>query len=134
MTCYIVTRKSDGTEIYRYVADAPVEWSGMSFSDHDHTAEMEATGTITDVPIVAMTWTKLAYLRRFTQAERIAIRDAAKNVPELADYLELLALAEEVQSDDPDIIVALAMLGLAAQTPRPLRCCNSVCQLAWVRR
>lgn len=110
MTTFVVTRKSDGTEIYRYVADAPVEWSGMSFSDHDHTAEMEATGTITDVPIVAMTWTKLQYLRRFTQAERIAIRWAATQSAELDDYLELLALAEEVKSDDPDIVSALAML------------------------
>lgn len=33
---YIVTRKTDGAEIYRYNADAPIEWSGMAFADHDH--------------------------------------------------------------------------------------------------
>ncbi len=109
MTTYVVTRKSDGQEVYRYNADAPIEWSGMEFVTHDHTPEADASG-ITDAPIVAMTWTKLEYLRRFTQAERIAIRGAAKVVPELEDYLQLMELATEVRSDDPDIASALAML------------------------
>lgn len=33
---YIVTRKTDGAEIYRYNADTPIEWSGMEFAGHDH--------------------------------------------------------------------------------------------------
>lgn len=37
MSEYVVTRKSDGVEIYRYSADAPIEWSGMEFATHDHT-------------------------------------------------------------------------------------------------
>jgi len=110
MTIYIVTAKATGAEIYRYSADAPIEWSGMQFADFDHTLEVEAPGTVTDVPVVAMTWTKLEYLRRFTQDERIAIRTAAKQVPQLEDYLALLELASEVRSDDPDIIAALTML------------------------
>jgi len=110
MSIYIVTAKATGAEIYRYSADAPIEWSGMQFADFDHTLEVEAPGTVTDVPVVAMTWTKLEYLRRFTQDERIAIRTAAKQVPQLEDYLALLELASEVRSDDPDIIAALTML------------------------
>jgi len=110
MSIYIVTAKATGAEIYRYSADAPIEWSGMQFADFDHTLEVEAPGTVTDVPVVAMTWTKLEYLRRFTQDERIAIRTAAKQVPQLEDYLALLELATEVRSDDPDIIAALQML------------------------
>ena len=106
---YVVTRKSDGQEVYRYNADAPIEWSGMEFADFDHTPEADASG-ITDAPIVAMTWTKLEYLRRFTQGERIAIRGAAKASPELEDYMELLSEATEVRSNDPDIISALTML------------------------
>jgi len=107
MTIYVVTRKSDAVEVYRYSASMPIEWQGMEFATHDHTAESEE---VTELPVKAMTWTKLEYLRRFTQAERIAIRGAAKQVPELDDYLELLALAEEVRSDDPDIVGALQML------------------------
>ena len=110
MSIYIVTAKATGAEIYRYSADAPIEWSGMQFADFDHTLEVEAPGTVTDVPVVAMTWTKLEYLRRFTQDERIAIRTAAKQVPALEDYVALLELATEVRSDDPDIIAALQML------------------------
>ena len=109
MSIYIVTAKATGAEIYRYSADAPIEWSGMQFATHDHTPVAEQ-GTVTDVPVVAMTWTKLEYLRRFTQDERIAIRTAAKQVPQLEDYLALLELATEVRSDDPDIIAALQML------------------------
>lgn len=42
---YIVTRKTDGAEIYRYNADAPIEWSGMEFADHDH---IEAAPVVTE--------------------------------------------------------------------------------------
>lgn len=110
MTCYIVTNKATGTETYRYSSDAPVEWHGMGFATHDHTAEPVDPGQPTDVPVIAMTWTKLEYLRRFTQAERIAIRTAAKSVPQLEDYLQLMELATEVRSDDPDVMAALTML------------------------
>ena len=109
MTTSIVTRHSDQTEVYRYSADSAIEWQGFEFATHDHTAEVDPAGVI-DVPVVAMTWTKLEYLRRFTQEERIAIRTAAKQVPQLEDYLALLELAEEVRSDDPDIKGALQML------------------------
>lgn len=109
MTTYIVTNKATGQEVYRYQNDTPVEWSGMGFATHDHTPEADPA-VIEDVVVVAMTWTKLEYLRRFTQDERIAIRNAAKVAPQLDDYLELLALAEEIRNDDPDIIGALQML------------------------
>lgn len=107
---YIVTRKSDQAEVYRYNADTPIAWSGMEFATHTHAPEPVDPDQPTDVPVTAMVWTKLEYLRRFTQAERIAIRGAAKAVPELDDYLQLLELADEVRSDDPDIVGALAML------------------------
>ena len=110
MTTFVVTNKASGQEVYRYSADTAIEWTGMDFADFDHTAEVEL---ITDVvPRMASDriLTKLEYLRRFTQAERIAIRAAAKAVAELDDYLELLALAQDVRLDDPDIVAALNML------------------------
>lgn len=110
MTTYSVTSKATGQVVYRYGAEAPVEWSGMEFSTHTHAPEVVDESGVTDVPVVAMTWTKLEYLRRFTQDERIAIRTAAKSVPQLEDYMALLELASEVRSDDPDIIAALNML------------------------
>ncbi len=118
MAEYIVTRKSDGEEIYRYSADAPTEWNGMEFSTHDHlpAPAINADGSI-DAQSVRV-WTVLEYKRRFTQDERIAIRYAAGQSQELDDYLELLKDAQEVRSDDPDILKALAALeafGLLAQ-------------------
>lgn len=38
MPTYVITRKSDGAEVYRYEAAAPVEWVGFEFAAHDHTA------------------------------------------------------------------------------------------------
>lgn len=61
------------------------------------------------------------YLRRFSQAERIAIRDAAKQSPELDDYLKLLditiAQGGVIDLNDADTIAAvglLEMVGLIA--------------------
>lgn len=110
MTTFVVTRKPDGAEITRYAAMSPVEQIddlAVPFADFEH---VEFIAGATDVTPTSYTWTKLAYLRRFTQDERIAIRSAAPQSAQLADYLELLALAEEVKSDDPDIITALTML------------------------
>ena len=53
MSTYIVTRKSDGVEVYRYHADAPIEWGGMEFATHDHTAVNE--GSVV-VPIMPEEW------------------------------------------------------------------------------
>lgn len=107
---YVVTAKATGQVVYRYDADTPIEWQGMEFTTHTHAPEVVDEPGISDIPIVAMTWTKLEYLRRFEQAERIAIRTAAKSVPQLEDYMALLELASEVRNDDPDIITALQML------------------------
>lgn len=49
MTTYIVTRKSDGQEVYRYNADAPIEWSGMEFATHDHVAEADESVVVATI-------------------------------------------------------------------------------------
>jgi len=54
--------------------------------------------------------TKLEYLRRFSQDERIAIRTVAASNPVLADYMALLELAQEVDTNDPDTQAAVQML------------------------
>ena len=114
MNTYIVTQKLDGIEVYRYNSDTPIEWNGMEFNTHEHTL----LNTEASIPLEPHTWTRLEYLRRFTQDERILIRATAANSPALQDYLELLNQAEEINSADPDIINALHMLetyGLIAQ-------------------
>ncbi len=66
--------------------------------------------------------TKLQFLQRFTQEERIAIREAAKTNPYVEDFLELLNAASEVNVEyQPtiDAINALISLGLIAATSKP---------------
>lgn len=113
MPTYIVTRKVDGVVVHPgYSADAPIEWYGMEFATHDHTSVPEPAPAPTP-PALGITLTKLEYLRRFTQPERIRIRDAAAVNAQLADYMQLLELATEVRTDDPDTIAAVQMLEAA---------------------
>ena len=62
---------------------------------------------------VGKVMTKLEYLRRFTQEERITIRTVAASNPVLADYMALLELAQEVDTNDPDTQAAVQMLEAA---------------------
>ena len=98
--------------IYEYQADVPIEWHGMEFSTHDHVEYVPPVisqdGSI-EVQAVRI-WTPLEFLRRFTQAERVAIRDAAKASTVIEDYLKILEITTEVRSDDPDVSASLSLL------------------------
>ena len=107
MAEYIVTRKSDGAEVLRYSAAQAQEVNGFDLVDYEHTEWLP------DAPVTApanRTLTKLEYLRRFTVDERVAIRAAAAQNPVLADYLQLMELAQEINTADADTISAVTML------------------------
>ena len=55
---------------------------------------------------------KVDFARLFTQAERIAIDDAAKINPVVRDYDRMLYLAPNVNLDDPDIQTGVPLLEL----------------------
>lgn len=55
-------------------------------------------------------YTPLEFLRKFTQAERIAIKAAAAGSPELADFMYLLEMAQEIRTTDPDLINGIKSL------------------------
>ena len=108
MSHWVVTRKSDGAEVYRYQHDFPIEWSGMEFATHDHLEEAEL---VTEpAPAGVKVWTPIDFLRRFTPQERINIRAAAQVSPELDDFMFLLQAAQEVRSDNADVIAGLTLL------------------------
>lgn len=66
--------------------------------------------------VPAVQQTQLAFLRRFTSEERIAIR--ASTDPLVQDFLSLLALAQDVRLDDPDTIAGVGYLeGLGLLAP-----------------
>ena len=106
MPAYIVIRKSDGAEVYRYEAPVPIAFVGMEFDTYDHVEQTSAAQPEPQGRVMS----KLAYLRLFTQTERIAIRTAATGSAKLTDYLELLNLADEVNTADPDTRAAVRML------------------------
>lgn len=106
---YIVTDKATGAEVYRYQADAPVEWSGMEFATHDHVEQVEIIGDVIQ-GASSRVLTKLEYLRRFTTEERVNIRESAKTNPVLEDYLVMMELADEINTGDADTIAAVNML------------------------
>lgn len=118
MTTFIVTKKSDGAEIYRYVSDAPAEWSGMGFETHEHTPHPQEAAP--EVPSIPRTWTKLKFERKFTDAEWQAgqVFNATFESNEyLTDEQKLLIrrgindykIAEDISSIDPGV---LNLLGL----------------------
>ncbi|MCA6236810.1 MAG: hypothetical protein IM651_03360 [Phenylobacterium sp.] len=55
---------------------------------------------------------KIDFLRLFTQAERIAIREAAAVNPLIADYQHMLDAATVVRRSDPDIQTGVPLLEL----------------------
>ena len=77
MTIYQITRKSDGVDVYRYAADAPIAWDGMGFDTHTHTPMAQ------DVPATPQgprRLTKLAFIGKIG-SEFAGILTAAANVP-----------------------------------------------------
>lgn len=57
--------------------------------------------------------TRLAFLRKFTAGERVAVRAACAVSPELSDFMALLDMAESVDLDDDDIVSGVSMLAQA---------------------
>ena len=55
---------------------------------------------------------KIDFLRLFTQAERIAIRQAAKVNPLVEDYQDLLNLSDVVRLSDPGVQAGVPLLEL----------------------
>lgn len=112
MTTYSVIRKSDQAEVYRYSADAPIEWNGMEFATHDHIEYVEVVPVV-NTPITGRTMTRLEFLRRFTGAERVTLRTVAKTNAGLEDYMALLDAAQDVNTNDPDTVAGVQFLEAA---------------------
>jgi hypothetical protein len=80
MKTYIVTRKSDGQERYRYQHTEPVEWAGFEFATHDHT-EAPPPPAPPPPPPEDRRITLLAFRNRFSQTEKVGLEIAALDVP-----------------------------------------------------
>lgn len=105
MANWIVENRITGEVAYAYGADQPDHFGTFPLEQFNHIRQKEV-----EAAPVPRTITKLEYLRRFTTAERVAIRAAAAANPVLEDYLKLMELAQEINLDDPDTVAAVQML------------------------
>ena len=105
MANWIVEDRITGEVAYAYGADVATDFPEYPFAQYNHFRQKEV-----EAAPVPRTITKLEYLRRFTTAERVAIRAAASENPVLDDYLKLMELAQEINLDDPDTVAAVQML------------------------
>ena len=105
MANWIVENRITGEVAYAYGADQPDHFGTFPLEQFNHIRQKEVKAAP-----VPRTITKLEYLRRFTTAERVAIRAAAVANPVLDDYLNLMELAQEINLDDTDTVAAVQML------------------------
>lgn len=110
MPTYRVINKSTGQECYSYQSDTILDMDIFPLSNYSHIEETTPIPSIPSISVPNRVLTKIAFLRLFTQQERIAIRAAATTNPILGDFMSLLGLAEEVDITDQDIIGAVNLL------------------------
>jgi len=112
MTIYQVTRIEDGRDVYRYAADAPIEWDGMGFDTHTHTPITDTAPAPTQGP---RRLTKLAFIGRIGD-EFAGILIAAKTNVQVELFVRMLDWATpdpdgtSVDLDDPRVVTALTTL------------------------
>lgn len=108
MPNYVVQDRSTGEVVHSYTADQPSHADVYPFDTYNHIPQV-----VVIEPVVREI-SGVAYLRRFTKDERIAIRGAASQSPVLDDYLKLLdatiAQGGIVNLDDEDTVAAVGLL------------------------
>ena len=99
MKTYRVTRKTDGTLVYQYQAEAPIEWSGMSFAECDHIEEPQELPPEADTRV-------FGGRRRLTKLEFVALLGPAFTAILAAAKVDVQAEAwvkmVELATPDPD--------------------------------
>lgn len=115
MTIYQVTRKSDGVDVYRYAADAPIEWDTMGFDTHTHTPIVQDAPATPQGP---RRLTKLQFIGKIG-SEFAGILTAAKSNAQVELFVRMLDWATpdpdgtSVDLDDPRVVDALDTLEAA---------------------
>lgn len=121
MPVYIVTRKADGAEVYRYVSEAPIEWVGMEFGSHDH-QEPPPQPDPTEQPLPSVTrLTKLQFIDRLGDDAHKAVPQMAKVNVDVEAFVQRFELATpdadgtSVDLTDPRTVAGVMAIGAALQ-------------------
>lgn len=118
MPQYIVTRKSDGAEVYRYQADTPIEWAGMSFADHTHQEDAQSDAGGAAFPAVTRL-TKLQFIDRLGDDAHKAILQMAKVSVDVEAFVQRFEMATPEQDgtsvdlNDPRTVAGVTAIGAA---------------------
>lgn len=96
MTTFVVTNLATGAEVYRYEADAAIEWAGLEFATHDHTelVALPAEPTLLEPRRL----TKLDFIGRLAPEEFAQVLVAAKTDPGVEMFVKML----DWTTADPD--------------------------------
>lgn len=110
MANYAVQDRSTGEIVYAYGADEPSHVGIYPFDQFNHIPQ-----PVVVAPIVREI-SGVSFLRRITQAQRIAIRDLAKTNPVVDDFMRLLdatiSQGGTVNLDDDDTVAGVYYLSM----------------------
>lgn len=81
MPVYIVTPKAGGEPVYRYHADAVVDWPQYPLAEFDHVEEAPPPPPPAPPPAPPVRISRLAFRNRFTATEKATIEFAAADNP-----------------------------------------------------
>ena len=109
MPTYAVHRRTDGTELMRYTADAVIEWQGCELAACTHTALPDAVPAAAPPP-APQEWAPIDFVRRFEPAERIFARRLRDTDPILDDFFALLDMSSMLHSDDREMRLGMGYL------------------------
>lgn len=97
---------AQGAVVNTIVLADPADWTPPAGYSVRPYVEPPAPEPEDPPPVLVLT--QLAFLRRFTLAERLAIR--ASSDPIVVDFLHLLNLAQDIRLDDADTLAGVAYL------------------------
>lgn len=119
MSIYIVTRKSDGVEAYRYTYDAPLDFVDFPEAEYTHAEAPE------DVPPFApkgpRRLTKLQFIDRLGGAAYIAILTMAKTNVLVEAFIRRFEMTTpeadytSIDLDDPRTVAGVMQIGAALE-------------------
>ena len=119
MADYIVTNKGTGKFVYRYQADAPIEWNGMEFATHDHTEVVEPDSVVSALDPAQWRIHVGAFFDRFGEAKIPVLASENQTVQAIikdVSVRQYIALKER----RAEILSALNLLQLAGFAIDPL--------------
>lgn len=121
MSTYVVTRKADGVEVFRYSNDAPVEWAGMSFVECDHILLPPEDAAPVVTPVGPRRLTKLQFIDRLGDAAYVAILTMAKTSVLVEAFIRRFEMTTpeadytSIDLDDPRTVVGVTQIGAALE-------------------